>query len=493
MAKSSAGRKGMKDKTEKPLASNLLIIGAGTAGMACAITAAENGAKVLVIEKTNKIGGTLFLTGGQMSGGGTRRQKQRNIEDSPENHFAEVMKISRNTANEALVRLAVEEAPKTLDWLDDLGIDWDETTPKIIFGHVTYQHPRTHFGINKGLSIYNALERLWNKFVESGNIEILFNHKLESLLTQNGKVIGAVANGQEFFAQNIILATGGYAGNAEMYARLHPRKPRLITAAAESSTGEGIEIAHKIGGKIWNTEKLISGLGAVEVEPNSGRADFWNAWAMVYTSAYRPPREIYVNAEGKRFMDENEIDADVRERLLEKQPGEKFWVIFDETALTEEGMTIIPAWTIERIKEESEKENCLWKADSIAELAEKIGVPGENLTKTVNEFNHFVKNQKDEQFGRTHLQNSLTKPQFYALLTYGSSLVSCGGLAINNHLQVIDKDDNPIQNLYAVGEIIGTGATTGNAFCSGMVITPALSFGRILGRKLSQKSDSKTI
>jgi flavocytochrome c len=469
--------------TENP---QLLIIGAGTAGMACAITAAENGARVLVIEKTDFIGGTLHLTGGHMSGGGTRRQRERNIEDSPENHFNEVQEICRKTADEALVRLAVDEAPKTLDWLDDLGFEWDESTPKIIFGHVTYKKPRTHFGIEKGVSIFKVFEPVWNRFVSSGNIEVLFNHKLESLLVKNGKVVGVIANGEKFFAENTILATGGYAGNPKMYARLHPWKPRLITAASEHSTGEGIEIAEKIGGKIWNTEKLISGLGAVETEPNSSRADFWNDWAMVYTSAYRPPREIYVNAQGKRFMDENEIDADKRERDLEQQTGEKFWAIFDENALLEEGMNLIPMWSVERIRAEAEKEKCLWKAETIAKLADKIGVPKNALVETVEEFNGFVENQKDEQFGRTYLQNSVAKPPFYALLTYGSSLVSCGGLAINAELQVVDKDDQPIPNLYAIGEIIGTGATTGNAFCSGMVITPALSFGRILGRKLSE-------
>ncbi len=481
MAKSS--NLTLEAKNENP---KMLIIGAGTAGMACAIIAAENGAKVLVIEKTDQIGGTLFLTGGQMSGGGTHRQSQRNIEDSPENHFAEVMEISRNTADESLVRLAVDEAPNTLDWLDDLGIDWDETTPKIIFGHVTYKRPRTHFGINKGLSIFNALEPVWNNYVESGNIEVLLNHKLESLLTEDGKVLGVVANGKKYFAENTVLATGGYAGNPEMYARLHPWKPRLITAAAESSTGEGIEIAQRIGGKIWNTEKLISGLGAVELEPNSNRADFWNAWAMVYTSAYRSPREIYVNTMGKRFMDENEIDADVRERCLEKQPSEKFWAIFDENALMEAGMTLVPSWTIERIKEEAEKEKCVWKAETMEELAQKIGVPSESLIETVEEFNNCIAIQKDKQFGRTYLQNSLENPPFYALLTYGSSLVSCGGLAINGDLQVVDKNHKPIPNLYAIGEIIGAGATTGNAFCSGMLITPALSFGRILGRRLAK-------
>ena len=179
---------------------------------------------------------------------------------------------------------------------------------------------------------------------------------------------------------------------------------------------------------------------------------------------------------------------DVRERHLEKQTGERFWAIFAENALFEEGMMLVPAWTIERFRDEAKLGKCVWQAETIEELAVKLGLPSENLTETVSEFNKYIKLQKDEKFGRIYLQNSVSKAPFYALLTYASSLVSCGGLAVNTDLQVVEKGDNPIANLYAIGEIIGAGAMTGNAFCSGMLVTPALSFGRILGRNLSNQN-----
>ena len=100
---------------------DIIIVGAGTAGMPCAIAAVEQGADVLVVEKADRIGGTLHISGGHMSGGGTRRQIRRGISDSPERHFADIMRISRFRADTSLTRLACEEAPHTLDWLNELG------------------------------------------------------------------------------------------------------------------------------------------------------------------------------------------------------------------------------------------------------------------------------------------------------------------------------------------------------------------------------------
>ena len=125
---------------------DIIIIGAGTAGMPCAIEAAQRGASVLVIEKDDKIGGTLHLSGGHMSAGGTRPQVRLGIEDSVEKHYADVVEISKNTANDVLIRKAIAEAPHTIDWLDDLGFDFAPESPRLIYGHVPYTVARTHYG-----------------------------------------------------------------------------------------------------------------------------------------------------------------------------------------------------------------------------------------------------------------------------------------------------------------------------------------------------------
>ena len=484
---------------------DLIIVGAGTAGMPCAIAAAEKGAMILVIEKADKVGGTLHATGGHMSAGGTKHQAAHGIIDNTAHHYKEVMDISKNTAVPYIVKMAVEEAPKTIDWLDSLGFEFAPESPRIVYGHVPYSVARTQYGKDAGESIFKAIKPLWDKYVASGNITVLLNTELKELVVEavgtglkpvlpvvKGVIVQTLNNQttKQFNSKAVVLTTGGYGANPKMFAEKHPTHSRLITTAASTSTGEGIIIAEKAGAKFWNADTHISSLGGIEFEPNSNHADFWQGWAMVFTTSYRPAREIYVNTEGQRFMDEANADPDYRERAVAKQKDKKFWAIFDENGLTGKNekttapMTIIPKWSVEQIKNYAKDGKFLWVADSIEELAKKTGLPVENLKATVSGFNGFVKTGIDAELGRTELKNAVETGPFYALLTYATSLITFGGLAVNDKLQVIDKNQKPIVGLYAAGEIIGAGATTGNAFCGGMLVTPAISFGRILGRTL---------
>jgi fumarate reductase flavoprotein subunit len=124
----------------------ITIIGAGTAGMACAISAAECGANVTVIEKSNVVGGTLHVTAEHLSAGGSIRQSEKGIIDSPQKHYDDVMRISNHTADPTFVKLATDLAPKTIDWLQSLGFSFEPDTPKFIYGHTPYQTARTYWG-----------------------------------------------------------------------------------------------------------------------------------------------------------------------------------------------------------------------------------------------------------------------------------------------------------------------------------------------------------
>lgn len=469
---------------------DLIVVGAGTAGMPCAIAAAEQGAKVLVVEKSDRIGGTLHISAGHMSAGGTRRQKAMGIEDSPEKHYQDVMRICNNTADPDLVWLAVREAPRTIDWLDELGFPFDPTTPKLVFGHVPYQIPRTYWGKDAARSILQTLLPLWEKYVQSGNIDLRLSHQLIEILVKKNKVVGIRAQHRgesvSFFARNTVLCTGGYASNPDFFAKVHPQRPRLLSTAATTSTGEGIIAARQIGAAFRGAEKHISSLGGIELEPGSGRTDYWEAWAMIFTAKYRPPREIYVNAEGKRFLNEDELNPDTRERIIAQQPGEKFWLIFDDPSI-DDGEPVIRGWTPEQIRQAAREGKFIQQANSIEELAAKTGLPTEALRQSVEKYNRAVAEKNDPEFGRHTLSHPIATPPFYALLSYTSSLISFGGLHVNADLQVLDMQGKPIEGLYAAGEVIGAAATSGNAFCGGMLITPALSFGRILGEKLGKK------
>ena len=485
----------------------IIIVGAGTAGMACAIRAAECGARVLVIEKDSMVGGTLHVSAGHLSAGGTKRQAEKGIADSPEKHFDDVMRISKNTADPAIVRLATDLAPQTIDWLQELGFPFEAQTPAFIYGHTPYQTPRTYWGTTSyegteikwaGSAILETMLPVWDKLVQEKKIELCLNTKMiEVLRDDEGQIEGIVTTDltrpdKPFLksftihtGSNVVLTTGGYGSNPDFFHKMHPDW-RLVSTARATSTGDGARAAIKIGAQFRNVRTHTATLGGLETEPNSGRTDFWKNWARVSNSKDRKPREIYVNAHAKRFMDENLEDPDPREKAVEAQPGRKFWAVFDAAALHQEGGCLVPQWSADQFDAEAENGQFVWKANTIVELAQKTGLDAAQLVATVGRFNGFVEKQTDEDFGRTHLQNALLKAPFYALLTHCFSLVTFGGLAVDADLRVLDQQGAPIPGLYAAGEILGGGATCGHAFVGGMFLTPALSFGRFLGEKLAQ-------
>ena len=466
---------------------DFIVVGAGSAGMTAAITAAERGRRVLVIEKDSRIGGTLHLTAGQMSAGGSKLQAEKGILDSSQAHFDEVMRINNGSADDWMIRLATEEAPKTMDWLADIGFEFADDSPKMIYGHVPYATPRTHFGKDVGRSILKVLQPLFEAQVEKGNIVLRLKTKFVDLLIDGNQcVVGITALSGEntrrpHFAKKVILTTGGYAANHKLFANRHPSVSRLISTASPNSQGEGIVIAERHGAVFHNAEKALSTNGGIELEPQSGRSDFWGVWARVSNAVDRAPHEVYLTDDGQRFINEDEPSPDVRERIVERLPNRRFWVIFDENT-RKTAPPLLLWWTQERFLEETKREKAMWQADSLAALADKTGLPKANLLATIERFNGFIDGQNDADFGRKLLNDKVLQSPFYAVLTYAINLISFGGLKVNEQLQVVRQDGQPIEGLYAAGEILGAGATSGNAFCGGMLLTPALSFGRILGR-----------
>ncbi len=476
--------------------------------MVCAICAAEHGARnILVVEKSDRVGGTLHLSSAHLSAAGTQRQKQRGIEDSPEAHYADIMRITGNTADPVLTRLAVEEAAQTVEWLESLGFPLDDSTPKIVYGHVPYSTPRTVFApvAEGGTLLLSVLMPLWDKHVRSGTITLRLAHTLREILRDphTGAINGVVCEQRSgemvvLNSQNVVIASGGYANNSSFFRTVMPKNaPRLRSAAAETSLGEGIVAAMKIGAQFRNAEHHIISIGGIEFEPKSGRVDYWKAWAGVFSSVHRTVREIYVNAEGKRFLNEDEPNADTRERAVMAQPDWQFWILFDDAALEasyQEGTPLVRQWeSADTVRKLAEDGKFLWKADSWAALATKAGLSAEHIAKTVNAFNLAAATGRTDEMGRSVVSATasstsscaLDTPPYYALLVHGCSLISFGGLAANAALQVLDATNTPIKGLYAIGEVLGAGATSGNAFCSGMLITPAISFGRILGKHLA--------
>ena len=472
---------------------DIVIVGAGTAGMACAIEAAQKGATVALIEKADKIGGAMHWSGGHMSAGGTQLQIRKDIEDSIQDHYEDIVRINGGSGDLALIKKAVEEAPKTLNWLDDLEFPWAPECPRIIYGHVPYTKPRTQYGANKAISIFETMKPLWDEQVKAGRIFCKLNAKFEKLSQENGVYntvhFETAKEALEVKGKNIVITSGGYGSNQELFKEKHGDIP-FSSSAYPDSTGEVMIYMEDIDASFRMADYHLPSLGGIELEPGSNRANFNEAWAMVLTAVYRQPRDIYVNVDGKRFLAEDEINADTREREVVKQKDWLFYVIFDEDGLMtkdDNGVDnpIMIGWSTDKIKEEAKKNRAIFVADSIEDLAAKTTLPFDQLSKTIAGYNDMVDNGEDPDFGRTYLKHKISKGPFYAVKVFASLLVTFGGLTVNENLQMVDKNGNVMPGLYAAGEVLGLGATSGNAFCSGMAITPAISFGRILGRQLT--------
>ena len=207
------------------------------------------------------------------------------------------------------------------------------------------------------------------------------------------------------------------------------------------------------------------------------------------TPQQRPPWEIFVTSEGARFVAEDHPSVDAREHALMALPDMTFWIVYDEHA-HETGPSLLgnwlggeSTWTPERIARAFREHPSFRTAQSVEDLAVQCGMQPRMLAGAVIDYNQGVSTGRD-RFGRTHLPAPLAKPPFRAIKAHGVVLKTPAGLAVNDSLQVVGKDGTPVPNLYAAGEAIGGATLSGQSFVGGMSVTPALSFGRYLGRNL---------
>lgn len=477
---------------------DIVVVGAGTAGIPCAIVAAQAGATVAVLEKDSRIGGTLHVSAGHMSGAGTRRQLEMGItDDTVDRHFDDVMRLSRGEADPALVRVAVEEAPHAIDWLHDLGFVFDPETPTIYPGHDSYSRARTvwhaapagmeHVPMGRALGILETLQPLWDEQVAAGRIQPYLSTSLTSLIVEDGAVRGVRADGPagplELRAPATVLATGGYGSNPELFAELTPGRPRLVTNAWHTATGDGILAAREAGAAIRGGEKHNYRLGMIEIEPGSGRGDMRRDFVSLSASVRRPD-EIWVNARGERFADETSHDITGQERSLHDQPGHRFWLVFDEAAVAGPQAPLPLLWERDRLRAAADEGVFLWRDATLGGVAAKAGIDPAGLERTVAAYNARIAAGGPDPLGRNGADAPIATAPFYALALPAGVLVTFGGVDVDAQLRALDTDGRPIPGLYAAGEVVGGGATSGVAFCGGMLVTPAISFGRILGRTL---------
>ncbi len=468
---------------------DLIVVGGGNAGMPAAIFAARRGARVLIVEAAGVLGGTLHLSTGQMSAAGTKLQKSKGIEDTAQYHYDDVMRISKGTADPDMVRLAVFNAGDTFDWLMDRGFDVRPGQPVLGTTHDPYSRARYVWGKNGGRSILRILEEELQPEIDSGRVTVLLSTEVTDLIQDDGGAVTGVAtkniHGEtaSYASSNILLTCGGYTANSDMFERLEGA-PDYTDMTYPHSQGAGITLGLSAGGYLRGREHHLPLFGAVLAHGNYPSPIIG---AVRHYPPNRPPWEIFVNIRGKRFLREDVPSHDAYEEALLKLPDEQCWVVFDDAMFNQAPRLVSPVFgglTREDIVEAFEAPWPMFsRADSIDALAAAAGIDAQGLQDTVARFNAGQAMGKDE-FGRQHMPLPIAKPPYYAIKLHSWTLSSAAGLAVDKQLRVIRDDGGPITGLFAAGELLGKGAFMGRSVVGGMLVTPALTLGRVFGQSL---------
>ncbi len=463
---------------------DIVVVGGGTAGMMLAIAAAQRKAKILVIEKSPVFGGTLPLSGGKISAAGTVFQKERGILDDAGKHYADVMRISHNQADPAVSKLYVENAAEMMNWLASQGYKLSAPFLTADTGHEAFSVPRYHWSDQSGKGIFKIIGPIFDALAASGKVTLQLSTGVVDLLQdKNGKVLGVVteqADGarREEFGRSIVLASGGCAGNPAMFYDLH-NVPLYAQYAYAYSQGMGLTLGEAAGGFLWGQGKYLPQFGTILA---SDATPSPSVGGLSLNPTSRPPWEIYVNAEGNRFVKEDEMDNALREVALRDQTGQRFWVVFDRNAM--DNAPPLMSWPAEKYRAAFNTQPMFYSGASLTELGVKAGIDPANLNAAVAAYNTALSAGAPDPLGRTSRPAPIAKGPFYAIRMQGWTPTSTVGLAVDGELRVVTRGGAPIPNLYAAGEVIGAGATMGDAFVGGAILTPALTFGRLLGERM---------
>ena len=507
-------------KVEKPSApaqelayeADVIVIGAGGSGMASAVSAHQNGASVIVLEKLGMVGGSTIFSGGAFNAADQERQAaiemtesnvsalkklldkephdeteaewQKTIRaqydahvaagntylfDSKELHMLQTYNGGDYLGNPALIRILCENALSGVEWVASIGATFRDQVG-MATGAIWQ---RSHYGTTEDYPNGFAYVFPQKAYIEQNdNIDLHLNTKaVELIQDKSGRVVGVKAvhgndNVTYTAKKGVVIATGGFGANVEMRQKYNTQWANLdatigCSNQSVSAQGDGINMGLAVGAQLVD-------MGLIQLHPNGERGT-GNMMGDPHTSGLN---RIFINKQGKRFVAEDSR-RDVLVNAIYGQEGGFMWIVADSTRY--------PAGTVNI--ENAVELGKTFKADSLEELAEKINVDVNNLKASVDEYNAIVDGKKDE-LGLTTYGVKLGNPPYFAALRIPTVHHTMGGLKISESCQVLNEQNQPIAGLFAAGEV--TGDIHGGNRLGGNAITDIVVFGRIAGESVAK-------
>ena len=486
---------------------DVVIVGGGGAGLSAALAAKEVGASVVIVEKAGSLGGNSLLAGGAFNA--CDPERQANVEmsdslmaelnhylelneedfgsfagvlstvkeqintylagdtsklfDSPELHMLHVYIGGKRTGLDgtviepdlALTEVFANNAMDSLNWASSYGVEWRDQISTVLGA----MWPRTHGVASEKITV------TFERAAREAGVDIMVDTRANEIILEDGRVVGikatttAGANVLLHANKGVILATGGYAANAPMVVQYNNYWEGLAdtmpSTNAPTITGDGIVMAEAVGAE-------LKGMGYAQLMPSSHPVDgslFSGIWGSAET-------QVFVNKAGKRYVNEYS-ERDVLSKAALLQPDKLFFIICDNKIAKNADVAGMEA------------AGNVVSADTLEELANKLGIPADTFVAEIERYNSFVDQQEDVDFGKAFFGEKIDEAPFVATPRSPSLHHTMGGVAVDTQTRVLDANGEVIPGFYAAGEVTG-GLHAGNRL-GGNAMTDFLVFGRIAG------------
>jgi fumarate reductase flavoprotein subunit len=441
-------------KTE---AFDVVIVGAGGAGLSAAIVAADAGARVLVLEKMPIVGGNTELAAGGMNAAGTPVQVAKGIKDDWKAMYDDTMKGGHNRNQAELVEVMTKGSAAAVAWLTSLGAD----LPGLVrSGGARVDRTLQPVG---GPTFGPYITRVLLDSAVKRGVTVRTNSRVAEILVRPDRAVRGVVvqdrRGESYAveAPAVVIASGGYGSSPERVGRYRPDLAAFTSTGQPGTTGDAIDLVQKIGGEVFDLDQI-------QIHPTQAVGA-----KTLISETVRGSGAILVNREGRRFV--NEVTTrDRASAAVLRQTGKSAFVVFDDGV--KRAMSMMDGYFhLELVK----------SGATLPELARKIGVDAANLAQTVDRYNTYQAAKHDSEFERDDMARPLNRAPYYAIEIKPGIHFTMGGVRINARTQVLTPAKTPIRGLFAAGEV--TGGVHGGNRLGGNSMTALFTFGPIAGRE----------